>query len=79
MVTIQLSGGTRIIYIGVTFYLADGREVFAPTNGPVRQQGTFVSSSVTDFSDSVDFFGSVGIENRQLADLLVALPNESNH
>ncbi len=66
VVTIQLSDGTQITYTGVTFYLADGREVFTPTDGKVLQDGTFVSSSVTDFSDTGNSFGSVSIANDDL-------------
>ncbi len=67
IVTIQLPGGTQVTYTGVTFYLADGREVFTPTDGQVLQQGTFVSSSVTDFSDNGGSFGSVDIANGDLS------------
>ncbi len=66
MVTIELPDGTQVTYTGVTFYLADGREVFTPTDGSVLQQGTFVSSSVTDFSDNGGSFGSVDINNGDL-------------
>ncbi len=66
VVTIQLSDGTQITYTGVTFYLADGREVFTPTDGKVLQDGTFVSSSVTDFSDTGNSFGLVSIANDDL-------------
>lgn len=66
MVTIELPDGSQVTYTGVTFYLADGREVFTPTDGSVLQQGTFVSSSVTDFSDTGGSFGSVDIDNGDL-------------
>lgn len=66
MVTIELPDGSEVTYTGVTFYLADGREVFTPTDGSVLQQGTFVSSSVTDFSDNGGSFGSVDINNGDL-------------
>ncbi|WP_299989345.1 Hint domain-containing protein [uncultured Ruegeria sp.] len=66
VVTIELPDGTEVTYTGVTFYLADGREVFTPTDGSVLQQGTFVSSSVTDFSDDGGSFGSVDIDNGDL-------------
>ncbi len=66
-VTILLDDGvTQVTYTGVTFYLADGREVFTPTDGQVLQSGTFVSSSVTDFSDNGASFGSVDIDNGDL-------------
>ncbi|WP_171210306.1 MULTISPECIES: Hint domain-containing protein [unclassified Ruegeria] len=67
IVTIQLPGGGQVTYTGVTFYLADGREVFTPTDGQLLQQGTFVSSSVTDFSDTGGSFGSVDIAGGELA------------
>ncbi|WP_377191704.1 Hint domain-containing protein [Ruegeria meonggei] len=66
MVTIQLSDGSQVTYTGVTFYLADGREVFTPTDGQVLQNGDFVSSSATDFSDTGGSFGSVDIINDDL-------------
>ncbi|WP_037314835.1 Hint domain-containing protein [Ruegeria halocynthiae] len=66
MVTIELPDGTEVTYSGVTFYLADGREVFTPTDGQVLQNGTFVGSSVTDFSDFGGSFGSVDISNGDL-------------
>jgi len=66
MVTIQLPSGVQVTYTGVTFYLADGREVFTPTDGKVLENGTFVSSSVTDFSDTGTSFGSVDINNNDL-------------
>ncbi len=66
VVTIELPSGVEVTYVGVTFYLADGREVFTPTDGQVLQQGTFVSSSVTDFSDDGASFGSVDIANGDL-------------
>ena len=66
MVTIELPGGAQVTYTGVTFYLADGREVFTPTDGSVLQQGTFVSASVSDFSDNGASFGSVDINNGDL-------------
>ncbi|WP_170765438.1 Hint domain-containing protein [Ruegeria lacuscaerulensis] len=66
VVTIQLPGGAQVTYTGVTFYLADGREVFTPTDGQVLQNGTFISSSVTDFSDTGASFGSVDIDNGDL-------------
>ncbi|MCG7520344.1 Hint domain-containing protein [Ruegeria sp. Ofav3-42] len=66
MVTIELSNGTQVTYSGVTFYLADGRRVFTPDGDQVLQNGTFVSSSFTDVSDSGDSFGSVDIGNGDL-------------
>ncbi len=44
-VTINVPGVGNITYTGTTFYLADGRRVFTPTDGQVLQNGTFVSSS----------------------------------
>ncbi|WP_170570734.1 Hint domain-containing protein [Ruegeria atlantica] len=66
MVTVELSDGTQVTYTGVTFYLADGREVFTPTDGQVLEDGTFVSSSITDTSDTGASFGSVNIANGDL-------------
>ncbi len=59
VVTIELADGTQVTYTGVTFYLADGREVFTPTDGSVLQEGTFVSSSIVDTSDTGAEFGSL--------------------
>ncbi|WP_170382479.1 Hint domain-containing protein [Ruegeria atlantica] len=66
MVTVELGDGTQVTYTGVTFYLADGREVFTPTDGQVLQDGAFVSSSITDTSDTGASFGSVNIANGDL-------------
>ncbi|KIC40453.1 type I secretion protein [Ruegeria sp. ANG-R] len=66
MVTIELPDGSQVTYTGVTFYLADGREVFTPTDGKVLQSGTFVSSSFTDTSDNGASFGSVDVGNGDL-------------
>lgn len=44
-VTINVPGVGNITYTGTTFYLADGRRFFTPTDGKVLQDGTFVSSS----------------------------------
>lgn len=44
-VTIDIGGGTLITYIGTTFYLADGRQVFTPTDGQVLQNGILDSAS----------------------------------
>ncbi|MCU4652236.1 Hint domain-containing protein [Roseibacterium sp. SDUM158016] len=43
-ITVTLKSGT-VTYTGITFYLADGRSVFTPTDGQVLQTGTFVSST----------------------------------
>lgn len=50
VVTIRTKDGTIISYTGVTFYLANGREVFSPIDGQNLVDGRFVSSSfvVTD-------------------------------
>lgn len=67
MVTITLEDGvTQVTYTGVTFYLADGREVFTPSGTAVLENGTFVSSSFTDTSDSGASFGSVDIAGGDL-------------
>lgn len=66
-VTILLNDGvTQVTYTGVTFYLADGREVFTPTDDQVLQPGTFVSSSIVDNSDFGASFGSVDIAGGDL-------------
>ena len=69
MVTISLSDGSTVTYTGVTFYLSDGREVFTPTDGKALQEGTFVSSSITDTSDDFGVpngFGSVNVAGGDL-------------
>ena len=43
-VTVVLSTGT-VTYTGITFYLADGREVFTPTDGQILQTGTLSGTS----------------------------------
>lgn len=44
-VTINVPGVGNITYTGTTFYLADGTQVFTPTDGQVLQNGTLVSAS----------------------------------
>ena len=44
-VTVNVPGVGNITYTGTTFYLADGTQVFTPTDGQVLQNGTFVSST----------------------------------
>lgn len=44
-VTVTLSGGGTATITGTTFYLADGREVFTPSDGSVLQTATLVSST----------------------------------
>ena len=39
-VSINIGGGVVITYTGITFYLADGTQVFTPTDGQVLQNGT---------------------------------------
>ena len=53
-VTIDLPGGGQVTYIGTTFYLADGREVFTPTDGQVLQEGTFASASAVTTQGPLD-------------------------
>ncbi len=43
-VTVTVNGVTRTI-TGTTFYLADGRRIFTPTDGSNLYEGTFVSST----------------------------------
>ncbi len=45
VVTVNVPGVGNITYTGVTFYLADGRQVFTPDDGQVLQNGTLVSAS----------------------------------
>lgn len=45
VVTIRLANGSNVTYPGATFYLADGRQVFTPTDGQVLKNGAFVSST----------------------------------
>ncbi|MEM9125424.1 MAG: Hint domain-containing protein [Pseudomonadota bacterium] len=66
IVTIELADGTEVTYTGVTFYLADGREVFTPSGSQILQDGEFVSSSITDTSDTGASFGSVDIAGGDL-------------
>ncbi len=56
-VTVDLPGGGSVTYTGITFYLADGREVFTPTDGQVLQDGTFGGSSAVSGQGSVDAAG----------------------
>ncbi len=53
-VTVNLSGGGSITYTGTTFYLADGRQVFTPTDGQVLQAGTFAGASAVTTQGTLD-------------------------
>ena len=44
-VTINVPGVGNVTYTGVTFYLADGTQVFTPIDGQVLQNGTLVSTT----------------------------------
>lgn len=44
-VTIDIGGGNLITYVGTTFYLSDGTQVFTPTDGQVLQNGTLAGAS----------------------------------
>lgn len=59
-VTVELSGGSEVTYTGITFYLADGREVFTPTDGGTLQDATFVSSTGVTTQGAADVSGSDG-------------------
>ena len=53
-VTINVPGVGNVTYTGITFYLADGRRVFTPTDGQVLQNGTFVSSTFVSSQGPLD-------------------------
>ena len=53
-VTINVPGVGNVTYTGTTFYLADGRSVFTPTDGQVLQNGTFVSSTFVTTQGPLD-------------------------
>lgn len=53
-VTINVPGVGNVTYTGITFYLADGRRVFTPTDGQVLQNGTFVSSTFVTTQGPLD-------------------------
>ncbi|MEE9428539.1 MAG: Hint domain-containing protein [Paracoccaceae bacterium] len=52
-VTVTLSGGGTATIAGVTFYLADGREVFTPTDGSILEDATLVSTTFVTTQASV--------------------------
>lgn len=54
VVTITLAGGGTVTYTGTTFYLADGRQVFTPTDGQVLQSGEFASASAVTTQGPLD-------------------------
>lgn len=53
-VTVNIPGTGNVTYTGITFYLADGRQVFTPTDGQVLQDGTFVSSTFVTTEGPLD-------------------------
>lgn len=52
-VTVNLPGGGSATITGTTFFLADGRGVFTPTDGSVLQTSTFSSSTFVTSQGSV--------------------------
>jgi len=59
-VTIDLPGGGSVTYTGTTFYLADGRQVFTPTDGQVLQNGTLASASGVTVQGPLDVTTDLG-------------------
>jgi hypothetical protein len=53
-VSVTLPNGTTVTHTGITFYLADGREVFTPTDGSILQTGTFAGSSAVPGQGALD-------------------------
>lgn len=56
-VTVTLGNGGTATYTGITFYLADGREVFTPTDGSVLQTATFGGSTAVTSQGAADVTG----------------------
>ncbi|KPQ17499.1 MAG: Hint domain [Rhodobacteraceae bacterium HLUCCO18] len=59
-VTVNMSGGSTVTYTGTTFYLADGREVFTPTDGQILQTGTLSGASAVTTQGPLDVSGGGG-------------------
>lgn len=53
-VTVNLTGGGTVTYVGTTFYLSDGREVFTPTDGQVLQEGTLAGATAVSTQGPLD-------------------------
>ena len=53
-ITVNVPGVGDVTYTGITFYLADGRRVFTPTDGSVLQDGTLVSTTFVNTQGSLD-------------------------
>ncbi|WP_170430790.1 Hint domain-containing protein [Ruegeria arenilitoris] len=53
-ITINVPGQGNVIYVGTTFYLADGTRVFTPTDGKVLQEGTLVSTTFVTTQGPLD-------------------------
>ncbi|MFY0595453.1 MAG: Hint domain-containing protein [Cognatishimia sp.] len=60
VVTVTLADGSTVSITGTTFYLANGVEVFTPTDGSVLQDATFVSSSFTTTQGDLDVNTDLG-------------------
>lgn len=58
-VTVTLSGGGNVTIEGTTFYLADGRVVFTPSDGSVLQTATLVDTTFVTTQGSMPV-GSLG-------------------
>lgn len=59
-VTVTLVDGSTVTITGTTFYLANGVEVFTPTDGSVLQDATLVSSSYTTVQGDLDVNTDLG-------------------
>lgn len=53
-ITVRLPGGGQTTVTGTTLYLADGREVFTPTDGTVLKESSLVSTTYVTGSGSLD-------------------------
>lgn len=53
-VRMWIPGEGYVTYTGTTFYLADGREVFTPTDGQVLQDGYFISATFVTTQGPLD-------------------------
>ncbi len=59
-ITVNVPGVGDITYTGTTFYLADGTQVFTPTDGQVLQNGTFVSATAVNTQGPLDTTTDLG-------------------
>ena len=59
-VRVRIPGSGNVTYTGITFYLADGRQVFTPTDGQILANGAFRNSTSVNTEGPLNVPGDLG-------------------